>query len=108
MLNSTGQGYMASVEQGITKDGNWYLRFFLVDESGREWLCKTLNEDEHKGFKAGNHVSILAGTWRKWEANGKTYPYLEVMEMNRSEGKDYQRQKTALDIVNKVLTEKRC
>ena len=104
MLNSTGQGYMTSVEQGITEDGNWYLRFFLVDESGREWLCKTLNEDEHKDkdFKAGNHVSILAGTWRKWEDTNISY--LEVTEMNKSEGKDYQRQKTALDVANKVLT----
>jgi len=107
MIYGQAEGYIIGVEPGITEDGNWYLRFYLVDETGAEWLCKTLNE-EHKDFKAGNHVSIIAGTWRKWEANGKIYSYLEVEKMNKSEGKDYQRQKTALDVANKVLTGKRC
>jgi hypothetical protein len=104
MLNSTGQGYMTNVEQGITEDGNWYLRFYLVDGSGNEWLCKTLNE-EHKrlNLQSGNYVGILKSTWRTWKDTG--IPYIEVYDMMKGEDENYQRQLQALKNVNKALTE---
>jgi len=101
MLNSTGEGYVKKINVGFTDSGDWYMRFFLVDETGAKWLCKTLNKERHEQLKAGNYVSILGGTWRVWK-NG--VPYLEVDKMNKSETKNYQRQKIALDIANKILT----
>jgi len=102
MLNTHGKGYIKNVKFGLTEKGNWYMRFYLVDESGEEWLCKTLNR-EYEDLQAGCFVAILDGTWRKWKVDDKVYSYLEVSDMSEIKGKDFNRQKKALELANEIL-----
>jgi hypothetical protein len=102
MLNVTGSGHMESVEFSVTPDGNWYMRFELVDESGNRWWCKTFVK-EYDCFTSGSKVYITEATLRKTEKRGKTYSYLEVTGMHGVIDREHYRQKSALEAAHKVF-----
>jgi len=100
MLKSIGSGYIDDVNVSITNEGNWYMRFYLVDEAGGRWLCKALNKEKHQWFNVGDRIYITEAIWRKCEGKKGVYSYLEIEEMHWYIDESGRRQKEALRIAN--------
>jgi hypothetical protein len=101
MLNVTGTGYSKKVMSGY-EDGNWFIGFFIKDESGEEFLCKSCLI-QHKNLQSGSYVGIFEGVLRKFRKEGiDPAVYVDITKMQKIEDDFYNAQKQAIERAHKL------